>query len=403
LFVEADFMASGQLSRTLDPLRSHWDMVFTANPNEALQWMSRQPCDAVVAGQILSGMTGVGFLNYVTQRNPKVLQFIRCTPEERKEITGFVGAAPHHFSTELDAEGAHNVVKRAFLLDDWFTNPEIQALLSKLHKLPALPSLHTQILNELQSPEADFESVARLIAQDPVMTAKMLQLVNSAYFALSREITEPIEAVMILGAERTRSLIMLAKVFSQFDKTQCEGFKLEELWRHSLAVGSFAHIICMMETRDTGLADQAFTAGLLHDVGKLLLAGNLPDDYARVLDQAKRQKLSLREAELGVFGATHAELGACLLGNWGLPLGILEAIGWHNRPIFSDDTGFSLLTAVHVANAIDHEKAAEAADILVSMIDGAYTQRLGLSGRRNRWREMCESTPKPTDEVPTDD
>jgi HD-like signal output (HDOD) protein len=401
LLVEGDFMALGQVSRTLEPLRSHWDMIFTANPNEALQLLHRQPCDAVVAGLTLSGTTGVGLLNHVTQQHPHVLRFIRCTPEERKEISGFAGTPPQHFSTELDADGALAVVRRAFLLDHWFRNPEIQALLSKLHKLPALPTLHTQILHELQSPDADFEAVARLIAQDPVMTAKMLQLVNSAYFALPREITESMEAVMLLGAERTRSLIMLAKVFSQFDKTQCEGFKIEELWRHSMAVGSYAHIICLTETRDTRLADEAFTAGLLHDVGKLLLAGNLPADYARVLDQAKRRKLSMRDAELEVFGATHAELGACLLGNWGLPLGILEAIGWHNRPLFSDDAGFSLLTAVHVANAIDHEKAAEAADILVSMMDGAYTERLGLSGRRNRWREMCESTPKPTDEVPT--
>lgn len=396
-------MAVSQLSRSIESLRDQWQMVFTANPEEALHSMDREPYDAVVAGAILSGTTGVGLLNHIVQKHPRTLRFIRCAPEKRKELSGFVGEAPLHFSTELDAEGALAVVKRAVLLDAWFTNAEIKVLLSKLRKLPTLPTLHTQILNELQSPDADIEAVARLIAQDPVMTAKMLQLVNSAYFALAREITEPVEAVMVLGAERTRSLIMLAKVFSQFDKTQCEGFGIEELWRHSMAVGSCAHTLCMMETKSTHLADQAFTSGLLHDVGKLLLAGNLPADYARVLEQAVRRKLSTREVEVEVFGATHAELGACLLGSWGLPLGILEAIGWHNRPLFSEDRKFSLLTAVHAANAIDHEKTSNAADILVSQIDGGYTDRIGLSDRRNRWREACEASIKPADEPETND
>jgi putative nucleotidyltransferase with HDIG domain len=399
LFVEGDAVASRDLSRLLEPLRDQWDMVFTANPAEALAALEREPFDAVVAALGLTGMTGVGFLNDAVKHRPQTLRFIRCTPQERKDLKGFVGTAPQHFSTELDAEGAQLVIKRAFLVDDWFTHEAIKTLLAKLHKMPTLPTLYTQILHELQAPDVAIDSVARLIAKDPVMTAKMLQLVNSAYFALPREVTDPVEAVMFLGAERTRSLILLAKVFSQFDKHQCEGFHLEELWRHSLAVGSYAHLICQTERKDTRLADQAFTAGLLHDIGKLLLAGNLPEPYGRVLDQAQRRKLPPVTVEAEVFGATHAELGACLLGTWGLPLGILEAIAWHHRPTLSEDKEFSLLTAVHAANAIDHEKRAEAADILVSRMDPAYIQRLDLGGRRNRWRELCESPTKAVDEV----
>jgi putative nucleotidyltransferase with HDIG domain len=401
LFLEADHLALRDLSRGLDSLRGQWEMAFAVNPREALELMDRTVFDAVVAGLTLSGTTGVGFLNEVTKRHPKTLRFIRCTLAERKDIKGFTGTPAQHFATDLDARGALQVIRRAFLLDDWFSNSDIKALLARVHKLPTLPTLYTRILHELQSPDVSVEAVARLIAKDPVMTAKMLQLVNSVYFALPREVNDPAEAVMFLGAERTRSLILLAKVFSQFDKTQCEGFQLEELWRHSLAVGSYAHIICQVEHQDTQHADQAFTAGLLHDIGKLLLAGNFADQYDQAIARARRQQRRVLDLEFEVFGATHAELAACLLGTWGFPLGILEAVAWHHRPELSEDAGFSLLTAVHVTNAIDHEKTTEAADLLVTQIDASYTRRLGLTDRHNSWRVICGCLAKTVDEVAT--
>ena len=398
LFVEGDAVTLRGLGRVLEPRRADWDMVFAVNTADALAALDREPFDAVVAGLNLSGTTGVGFLNEVAKRHPRLVRFIRCTFEERRGLKGFAGSAPQHFPTDLDADEALNVVRRALLIEEWFGNPAIKALLTKLRKLPTLPSLYSQLLHELQSPNVAVDTVAQLIAKDPVMTAKMLQLVNSAYFAMPRQITDPVEAVMILGLERVRSLILLAQVFSQFDKTQCEGFQLEELWRHSVAVGTYAHLICQAERKPTALADQAFTAGLLHDLGKLLLAGNLPQVYAQVLEQAQRRKVPTRTVGFELFGTTHAELAACLLGTWGLPLGILEAVAWHHQPALSDDTTFSLLTAVHVANAIDHEKRAPPADALVSLMDPAYIQRLGLAGRRNRWRETCQCPTKPQDE-----
>jgi HD-like signal output (HDOD) protein len=399
LFVESDHPTLHELGRLLEPMRAAWDMVFTMNASGALEMMGQSPFDAVIAGLNLSGLSGTAFLNQVARKHPKTLRFLRCTPQERRQIKDFSDIPPQHFSTELDAEGAANVVKRAFRIDDWMGNEAIRSLLARLHKLPTLPALYTQVMNELQSPNASLEFVAKLIAKDPVMTAKMLQLVNSAYFALPREIVDPVEAVMHLGAERTKSLILLAKVFSQFDKTQCAGFDPEALWRHLMAVGAFARIVCLTESKETKIADLAFTAGLLHDIGKLLLAANLPADYSRALEQAQRRHVPVRDVEFEAFGTTHAELGACLLGTWGLPLAILEAVAWHNRPIFSEDRAFSIVTAVHVANAIEHEKTAEAADILVSQIDAGYVQRLGLSSRRNRWREACGRPTKMQDEA----
>src|SRR5262249_48295770 len=120
------------------------------------------------------------------------------------------------------------------------------------------------------------------------------------------------------------------------------------------------------------------------DIGKLLLAANLPAEYSQMIEQAQRRHLTLREVEFEILGTTHAEVGACLLGTWGLPLPILEAIAWHHLPQLSEDRTFSLLTAVHVADAMDREKAARGADMLVSRMDAGYLKRLDLADRRNR-------------------
>jgi putative nucleotidyltransferase with HDIG domain len=265
----------------------------------------------------------------------------------------------------------------------------MQKLLSRMERLPSLPVLYTQVTAELAKPEASIQFVGRLIAKDPAMTAKILQMVNSAVFSLQVEITDPGEAVLYLGAERTKSLILLASVSLRFEKCGCTGFSHPQLWQHSMAVGASAQAITLAQTKDVKLAEMAFTAGLLHDIGKLLLAANMPDAYSQVLARVEGTIHSVTEMETEVLGASHAELGASVLGTWGLPVSILEAIAWHHCPNQSDDRSFSPLTAVHAANALEQEKLLSKSGSVVSQIDSPYLQRLRLVDRCDSWRKSC--------------
>ncbi len=293
------------------------------------------------------------------------------------------------------------VLKRTARLQDWMANPDIKRLLPLLHKLPTAPRLHTQVTEELQSPNGSIAVVARLIAQDPLMSAKLLQVANSAFFGMAHEVTDTTEAVMVLGAERIRSLILLAGVFSQYGGAKCPGFSPEPLWGHSVQVGAFARAITLAETRDGRTAEAAFTAGLLHDVGKLVLAANVPEKYESIRRAQAARKCSQREAEMEILGTTHAEVGACLMATWALPLRILEAIAWHHEPRLSDDRGFSLLAAVHSANVFAQENGDGGGGIGPrDCINVSYLLRIGLGDCRNRWREYCGMAAQPEELTP---
>src|SRR6202034_2978370 len=182
-------------------------------------------------------------------------------------------------------------------------------VISRLGKLPSMPTLYFEILRQLDSPGATVENVGRIIAQDPGMTAKMLQLVNSAFFGLCRHLTDPTEVVLQLGLETIKSLVLGIHVFGELDMANGGEMTAQTLWQHSLATATLARRIANKERLEKSVVEDSFTAGLLHDVGRLVLLANLPKEYAEALRRSRTENLPLVEAERAVFGTTHAEVG----------------------------------------------------------------------------------------------
>ena len=324
LFVEGDAAVCGEFVRLVHQRRPSWELVTVPNAKDALDQITPGSFDAVVASARLTGKSSVEFLNEVGRRHPGLPRLIRYAPEDKSLLRGFAGWTLLHLTREMDSTEIEEGLECAFQLGEWTRQEALRTLLPKMVRIPAMPDLYTQVLNLLASPTADAADVGKLISTEPALTAKMLQLVNSAAFALAHHITNAVEAVMFLGAERTKALILMANTSLHFDLSGCEGFSQEQFWRHSLATAGLARSITLLETHDAKFADEAFTAGLLHDVGKLLLAANVTAPYSRTVSIAKIQRLTEWEAERMEFGTSHAELGACLLGTWGLPLRFLR-------------------------------------------------------------------------------
>jgi HD-like signal output (HDOD) protein len=220
------------------------------------------------------------------------------------------------------------------------------------------------------------------------MTAKVLQLVNSAFFGLRRHVASPAQAAALLGLDTLKALVLSVQVFKQFSSTKMQEFSMDALWTHSVTVGTFAQAIAKAENQTTKLADDALMAGLLHDCGKLLLAVNLPKRFCKTIKMSSDEVISNVEAEIQILGTTHAEVGAYLLGLWGLQDPIVEALAFHHHPssILSHD--FSPLTAVHLANIFAHEFKEEQKCPL-PQIDYGYLKGINRYERIDILRELC--------------
>jgi HD-like signal output (HDOD) protein len=382
------------LELMVSQLRETWHVAITSDEAHALDLAGKIKLDAVICDGGTKNWRE--FLSKICPKNSQMIRFVRCAPNE----SGMAVFGPDHpqlISTEMDAEGLTNVVNRAMNLQVWMGNEDLRKMMAKMECMPSVPALYSQVITELAKPECSINFVGRLISKDPAQTAKVLQCVNSVAFGLAREISDPVEAVMQMGCERTKSVLLVSSVFLQFANHPCPGFSHDKWWQHSMVVGGFARLLTAQETKDAKLGELAFTAGLMHDTGKLLLAANFPDVYGKILDQAQRRNIEVALVEKEVFGVTHAEIGACFLGKWNLPFSILSAIGWHHNPVQSADDVFSLLSAVHAGNAFENEKKYESQGIRRSRLQLAYLQKIDAVRKTNRWRQACGCLPK--DEV----
>jgi putative nucleotidyltransferase with HDIG domain len=243
------------------------------------------------------------------------------------------------------------------------------------------------MVEALQSPDCPIEQIGEIISGDPALTASILKLVNSAFFGFAREVSSVVEAIQMLGVGVIRSLALCVELFSRFDGVVFKECSVDLIWNHSFQTAILARNIVRREGHDEKMMETAFTAGLLHDVGKLVLAANVPVRYREVVSQARDRNCSLFVVEHEVFQATHAEVGAYLLGIWGLPTALVEAVAFHHTPGASADTGFSALTAVHAANVLCQGSGACTTDTAHTPVDLEYLARLGLKDRMPVWLE----------------
>ena len=390
LFVGEDL----QLWEELRPLAGEesfpWDLAFAKNGLQALASLTQSPCDAVVTDMQLPGMAGTQLLDEVMQRSPRTLRFVRASLGDQQTAMRCVGMAHQYLVKPSDAQIVQHALERAFALEAWLPGEAAQKVLAQMKKLPSPPNLYFKIVAELQSTDSTMEQIGQLMEQDLVLSAKLLQMVNSAVFGLQLQVSSASEAVMYLGLETTKSLVLLAHTFSYFDKLKSADFSVDKLWSHSLATGRIAEKIARAESSDAALIGEAFTSGMLHDIGKLLFAANLPAEFTQALHRAREQNVPLWEAESATLGVTHAELGASLLGIWGLPAPMVEAVALHHLPARFLSKTFCPLTAVHAADVLDHELRPDEKGLPVAVVDQNYLTELGLGDRWELWRDLCQ-------------
>lgn len=390
LFVDDEPKVLAGLRRMLHGFRDQWDMDFVAGGQEALDIMSCKPYDVVVTDMRMPGMDGAELLDRVLGEHPNIVRIVLSGQSNQEMILRAIGPAHQYLSKPCDPESLKHTVARACALRDQLGQHSFQKLVSRIQKLPSLPSLYREMTLALKSPNVSIERVAEIVSQDLGMSSKMLQLVNSSFFGLSQRITSPAHATSLLGLNLIRQLVLTVGVFSQFDETVLPGFSIESLINHSLTVATSARNIAAVESDDEQLQDDAFLAGLLHDVGKLILAANLPEEYHNTLKLAREKKFELWDAELETLGTTHAEVGGYLLGLWGIPYPVVEAVTFHHIPVHCPSREFTPLLAVHVANTLQVKRYAAENTKRNFGLDMNLLTTLGLADRVEEWKLITQ-------------
>ncbi len=388
LFVDDEPKLLDGLKRMLFPYGDLWEMAFASSGAEALARLAASSFDVIIADMRMPGMSGAELLDEVAKLYPQMVRMILSGTWERDLRVQAAMIAHQYLSKPCDPEVLKTTLDRAFALREVLVEPALRALIARTVSLPSTPAIYQELMQILQTPDASAQSIGATLSRDMGMTAKVLQMVNSAFFGLRRQVTNPEEAVMFVGVDTVKALALSVSAFSSFSASRCPRFSIEDLQRHSTVVAAIAREITKSRAEFKPAVDNTFVAGLLHDVGRLVLVAHHPDQYDRVLGAVAGGNRTLTEAERETFGTTHAEVGSYLLWLWGLPDSVVEAVAFHHCPSRSRGKSFGPIAAVHVANVLA-EMQPDGTPAAGDEIDSAYLATLGLAEELPAWSALA--------------
>lgn len=387
LFVEDNSLLLQMYVMMLEGEQEHWEVSTAESGAQALELLGKTPFDVVVSDMRMPKMSGIELLTEIRRKHPRCSRIIVSGLNDQEEIARSLGSTHQFLAKPFDVKALRATLGRICHLDAYLRDETLRSLVSQFDALPSFPSLYVEIMKELSAEEPSIDTIAGTIAKDPAMTAKILQIVNSAAIGLSRKVGSPFEAVQYLGLSTVRSLVLSAHIFSCFEHTSLKGFSVNELWEHGTRCARLACMILQFEEAEPGDTEDAYIAGMLHDIGKLMLADSMPDAFQKALAAANERAIPLHQAEQEVFGATHAGVAAYLLGLWGLPASIVEAVAFHHSPGHSSLRVLTPLAAVHAANAIEHEMTLGIPLEETPVLDRHYLAEIEMERRLDKWRE----------------
>lgn len=379
LFVDDEPRIIDGIKRMLRPLREEWNVLTATSGQEALGILAGTTVDVVISDMRMPGMDGAELLNQVMRLYPNVVRIILSGQSDSESIMRSLGPTHQYLSKPCAPEVLRATLARACALRDMLNHAGIAAIISRMSALPSMRASYGSVIAELESQQPSLPRIAELIAGDMGMSAKILQLVNFSMFRSHKTVVSPLEAAMSLGIENIRSLVLTAGVFEQAGDEP----PMIALWEHGRIVGTFAKAIALCEQRTKEEAEVCFTAGMLHDCGRLVLCSHHSESTNK-----GRVTQRLTSSERARFGASHPEIGAYLLGLWGLPYTLVEAVAHHHHPKAFPGTGFTTLTAVHVAEYLACEWFNDDEEGTQPALDRAYLADIGLLDRLETWRSV---------------
>lgn len=329
LFVDDETRVLEALERVLFDIESNWQTTFASSAEQAFAELAKHPYDVVVSDLRMSGVDGVALLTRVRDLYPRTVRIVLSGHSDEEVALKMVRVAHQFLAKPCAAETLHHIIGRTEQLTRVLGDRKLQGIVGQVCTLPSAPHLHQELIALLDREESTAAAVAAVIKQDPAMTSKILQVASSAFFNTSASVADVETAIMRLGFRTLRTLTLGLRVFEpSLRDSGAPATSVEALQRHSLAVARTASAMAKLPED----ASVAYMAGLLCDVGQLVLASAAPERLYVTQAEALQSGVATHVAEKSTWGTTHAEIGAFLLGLWGLPFQIVEAVANHHAP-----------------------------------------------------------------------
>ncbi len=388
LFVDDEPNILDGLRRMLRSMRKEFELCFAENAKEALEMMEKEEFDVVVSDMRMPGMDGAELLTEIQKRYPHSIRIMLTGQADEESTLRTIGVVHQFLAKPCDPEKLKNILLRASALHRLMIDGTLKDIVSSIDTLPSLPSMYIKLQEKIKDPEASLDDIGEIISKDIAMTAKILQLVNSAFFGLYQTVESPARAVKLLGLDTIKALVLVSHIFSE-SKISSDFFSAQTLWTHSMTVGTLSKKIAESETDEKGTINNSYIAGLLHDIGKLILVSKMELFYTDAVLLARQEHIPLRQAEKTIFKATHCDMGAFLIGLWGFPSDIVEAIGFHHQlGEYPADT-FSPALAVHIANVMYYQFHQDETIGSMPEFNEEYLQKIGMGEKLEKWQGLC--------------
>lgn len=391
LFVDDEPLVLRSLRRAVSAAGERFESEFLEGGMQALDRMQEGGIDVVVSDMQMPVMDGAEFLSLVQEKHPEVVRIVLSGHADSRLAFRAVPVAHQFLTKPFEAQKLVRTLERAVDLRSLLGNVDLRRAVAADNRLPAAPRTYTALTRLLSRDDASMREIVALIETNPALSARVAQLASSGFFRVPRTVTSISGYLGYLGIDVVKTLVLSVELATTFDATSA-GIPIESVERHSLAVGNLARRMVTRRER----AEDAFVAGLLHDVGRLVLAARKPREYRHAVREAGDKGMRLCEAERAMFGATHAEIGGYLLGIWGLPLPIVDAVLCHHTPDRIAWDGVDVPAAVYLSNVLSHDPDAPVTSGEAEGLDSALIERLPESpASLPQWRhsahELLES------------
>jgi HD-like signal output (HDOD) protein/ActR/RegA family two-component response regulator len=356
LFVDDDEPMLEALRLRLRRMRNAWEMEFVSSAAEALARFEQRTFDVIVADQRMPAMDGATLLEIVRTRWPRTVRIVLSGYSEPDETLRLVALAHQYVSKPCDPAELENIIERCLALQELLRQPVLQEVVGRMGPMLPARSTFSQLQSAMTSELSSVAEIAALVAQDTVIAAKVLQIVNSGFFRTARRITNIEQAVAYLGLNLVRSVLISADVFSKLPEVPRGAVSLSVIQAHASRCAAVAALL----VTDPLLSNDTVLAALTHDIGYWVLAHGCRNELLEARRLAEEASIALDQAERQVLGASHAEIGAYLLGIWGFPGTIVEAVAYHHSPSRVAPQRFDSLAALCIAHALSEPTECQA-------------------------------------------